>query len=155
MKNKLLIIIICILFVGTLQAQQKKGNVSFKLIEKGVIDSGLYSPYPDMSTQLTNNNKPRLNILSIFLSDDSGMVSNAIKFSRTGWIDFNFEFFSYYSTQVKFHYIFTGPEFWYFEDDTWSSLNKNTIYQSQLTSFDDWKLGTYKQLHTLLEFHQL
>jgi hypothetical protein len=154
MKKKLLILIVCILFIGTLQAQQKDRHFNIKLLEKGVIDSDQFSPYPDMSIQLLGRNKPRLNLLSIFLSDDAGVVSNAVKFSRTGWLDFNLELLSYYTTDVKFHYIFTGPEFWYFSDEDWSKLRPNTIYQSQLTSFDDWKLGTYKFV-ILIEIKQL
>ena len=154
MKKKVLILIVCILFIGTLQARQNYGDFNIKLIEKGVIDSDQPSPYPDMSIQLAGKNKPRLNLLSIYISDDAGVVSNAVKLSRTGWLDFNLEFMSYYNTNVKFHYIFTGPEFLHFYDEDWSRVKSNTIYQSQMTSFDSWKLGMYK-LIIIIEIKQL
>ena len=142
MKKTLLIIFICFSLIGSLYAQEKERNFTTNLIEKGVFDPN--QPLnPEMGIQLANKYKPRAAILGMFVSDDGGTASNAVLFSRTAWLDFNIEFMSYYNSKIKFHYIFTGPEFWYFADDSWSSIRANRIYVQQLTSFDDWVLGLY------------
>ena len=142
MKKTLLIIFICFTLIGSLYAQEKERNFTTKLIEKGVFDANQPS-YPEMGTQLANKYKPRVAILGMFVSDDDGIASNAVLFSSTAWLDFNIEFMSYYNSKIKFHYIFTGPEFWYFADDSWSNIRANRIYAQQLNSPDDWLLGLY------------
>ena len=142
MKKKLLIVFVCFILIGSLYAQEKERNFTTKLIEKGVFNPD-QPLYPEMGVQLLNKYKPRVGFLGMFASDDGGTASNAILFSRTAWLDFNFEFLSYYNSNVRFHYIFNGPEFWYFADTSWSSIKKNRIYMHQLTSFDNWLLGLY------------
>lgn len=152
MKKKVLIICVCFLLVGSLYAQKKERNFTTKLIEKGVFDPD-QALDPEMGVQLLNKYKPRIAFLSMFVSDDGGIASNAILFSRTAWLDFNFEFLSYYNTNVRFHYVFSGPEFWMFSETGWSSIKKNRIYQMQLTSFDNWLLGLYN-LTIIVEIQQ-
>ncbi len=80
---------------------------------------------------------------ALFTGDETPWMSQVVSLAEVDELQFYVDYTAVAITKVKFHFIFTGPEFWTYTDDEW--------YDARALSYDfygvitntDWKKGTY------------
>ncbi len=154
-KKGLLILLAILLIVPGLVLAQDLEAKPEKTFQSGVrpgkafpIESG------QMSVNVLKQDKARVVLLatSVWVYDastDSETMQHIFKQNvdlATIYVDFS----AVLNTDVKFHVIFAGPEYWVFDDEDWfpakyktsDYFEENVYWVSFLP--DEWKKGTYK-----------
>jgi hypothetical protein len=80
---------------------------------------------------------------ALFTGDTDPFISQVIDLAEVDELQFYVDFTAVANTKVKFHFIFTGPEFWTYTDDEWYDAKSNSYDFYGLITTTDWKKGTY------------
>ena len=140
---------------GFVTAQDLR-SVSGKSIRSGVRQGKAYllenSP---VSIQAKRVDKPGAVLLGAslfvhFVNDDVWEMQHIIPVNQSDEVEIDVDFAGVYNSNVKFHVIFSGPEYYVYDDEDWyfakyataNYLEQNVFYITIDPS--EWKKGTYK-----------
>ena len=142
--KKLSALTLCFIAVGFLSAQENPKGIRESLgIKKYLVAQDL-EPYPIYAeTSATSGDKARILPLTTYVTDDYGEIMHCLDLSTTETISFWVDFTAVYKTDVKFHFIWTGPEFYYYETE-WYEVRYNEYYYFSVDTNNAWRKGTYK-----------
>jgi hypothetical protein len=139
---------ICLLLIGALGAQDQPEE-NPKVIQENLTLKRILGPqniWQDdtlFSTQATQGDRSRILMLTSYVTDDTGEIMQCLDLLATEWISFFVEFTTIFNTDVRFHFIWTGPEFYYHVTD-WYEARYNEYYYFSVDTNTDWKKGVYK-----------
>jgi hypothetical protein len=142
--KKITVLMLCVLTAGFLSAQNNGKSIKETLATKKSIKSDDFlSDQFSASIQAPQKDSPRVLLLTSYVTDDYGEIMHCLKLNSTETISFWIEFTALAVTDVKFHFIWTGPEFYWHETD-WYSVKYNDYYYLSVDTNTDWRKGTYK-----------
>ena len=142
--RKIMIIIICFSLVVMLSAQDKTKITREKLKVKKNIPSEKYETESfSYDFQPSMGDTSRILMLTSYVTNDYGEIMHCLDLTSTEYISFWIEFTAIFETDVKFHFIWTGPEFYYYETD-WYEVYYNDYYYFGVDTNTNWKRGVYK-----------
>lgn len=98
--------------------------------------------------QAKKSDKARAVLLSattwaLFTGDEEPFMSQVVPLAKVDEIHFYADYTAVANTKVKFHFTFTGPEFWTYTDDEWYDAKANSYDFFGIITTTDWKKGTY------------
>lgn len=99
--------------------------------------------FPLMESQVTRGDKARILMLTSYVTDEAGEIMHCLDLSLNQTISFWIDFTAVYSTDVRFHFIWSGPEFYWHETD-WYELGYKDYYYLSVDTDNNWRKGTYK-----------
>jgi hypothetical protein len=140
MKYKFFVSIALFLLVIGFSQAQDKGIREYYKFGKIIIEEQLD---PNVFTQ-AKGDKQRLVLMTCYASAENGTetFSNCIKLSEVSSINFWLEIFALLKTKVRFHFTWTGPEYYTHTTD-WFDWNKNESSFLIVSTNTDWKKGIY------------
>ncbi|MGD9344803.1 MAG: hypothetical protein PVH84_03005 [Candidatus Aminicenantes bacterium] len=139
MKGKSILLFLCFLLVISASAQNQDKVIGVH----HEIKLAMEDENPEMITQVLQRDKPGAQILTCYTADDDGNLMQMIELSDTDTIYWVVEYTGvYYDADASFHFIITGPEFFYYQTDFFEAKYKN-YYYAALETNDNWKKGTY------------
>ena len=139
MKGKAFLLFLCLLLVVTVSAQNQDKVIGVHTEVKAVIED----EDPGVVAQVTNPDKPGAQILTCYAADEDGVQMQMIKLSSNDSIFWVVEYTGvYYSSKASFHFIITGPEFFYYQTDFYDAKYKKYYFTAMNTN-SNWKKGTY------------
>jgi len=135
MKLKLFVVVLTLMLVVPTLAQEKVIREEFGI--KKVLDLDEEAA----SIQLLSD-KARAVSLVTFLWVTGPYPEHMIKLSQVDTIHFYTDFVVTKPTNVRFHYIFTGPEYYEYITD-WKSTSRNTYHYVDCITNNNWQKGIY------------
>ncbi len=142
--KKIAVLALCLLAMGYLNAQDAGKGIKETLgTKKSVKSDDAISDQFLATVQAPKKDSPRVLLLTSYVTDDYGEIMHCLKLNSTETISFWIEFTALAATDVKFHFIWTGPEFYWHETD-WYSVKYNDYYYLSVDTNTDWLKGTYK-----------
>lgn len=139
MKGKAFLIFLCLLLVASVSAQNQDKVIGVHTEVKMAIED----EDPGVVAQVTQGDKPGAQILTCYTADEDGAQMQMIRLSSNDSIFWVVEYTGvYYTSDASFHFIITGPEFFYFQTDFYQAKYKN-YYFTALETNNNWKKGTY------------
>lgn len=148
--KRLLAIATCFFLIGVVAAQEQpqekalqkviQENMGLKQI-MGARD--FFSDEPLLSTQATQGDRSRILMLTSYVTDETGEIMHCLDLLSTNTISFFVEFTTIFNTDVRFHFIWTGPEFYSYSTD-WYEAKYNEYYYFSVDTTTEWKKGVYK-----------
>ena len=148
MKTRLInlmitVMVFCLLFNTVLAGEENIKWIQERLGIKEMINKPFQFDDPYAVVEASSGDKPRVIMLSSYITNDVGEISQCLELSSTDIISFYVDFMSLKTTDVKFHFIWTGPEFYYFETD-WYEAIRDEYYYLAVDTYPDWRRGIYK-----------
>ena len=142
--RKIAVLALCLLAIGFLNAQDSGKGIKETLgTKKAIKTDDAISDQFSATVQAPQKDSPRVLLLTSYVTDDYGEIMHCLKLNSTETISFWIEFTALAPTDVKFHFIWTGPEFYWHETD-WYSVKYNDYYYLSVDTNTDWLKGTYK-----------
>jgi len=142
--KKIAALTLCVLTIGFLSAQDAGKGIKETLgVKKSLKLDESASDQFLATIQAPQKDTPRVLLLTSYATDDYGEIMHCLKLNSTDTISFWVEFTALAPTDVKFHFIWTGPEFYWHETD-WYSVRYNDYYYLSVDTNTDWLKGTYK-----------
>ncbi len=138
MRGKILLVFISLLLIVSAFAQDKGKITGEQCGIKAVIEEDEFLVYP----QVLTGDKPGIQTLTCYSTDEDLQVMQMIKLNQNDTIYWFIEYTAVYNTDVVFHYIWSGPEFYEYETDKFEGLYKN-YYYTWVSTNNNWKKGTY------------
>lgn len=135
--------VVLLVFSGVLTAQNNTKGIQERLSVKDMLNKPFEFDDPYAAVEAASGDRPRLIMLSSYITNDAGEISQCLQLSSTDLISFYVDFMSLKTTDVKFHFIWTGPEFYYYETD-WYEAIKDEYYYLAVDTYPDWRRGIYK-----------
>jgi hypothetical protein len=130
-------------FSGILTAQNNTKGLQERLGVKDMLNKPFEFDDPYTGIEAIRGDKSRLIMLSSYITNGDGEISQCLELSSTNLISFYVDFMALQTTDVKFHFIWTGPEFYYYETD-WYEAIKDEYYYLAVDTYPDWRRGIYK-----------
>ncbi len=155
-KNIRLILLGVLLVVPGIVFSQGLRSVSGKTIQSGVRQGKTFLlEESDVSIQALRVDKPGVVLMgaSLFahlVNDDIWEMQHIVPVNQSDEVEIDVDFAGVYNSNVKFHVIFSGPEYYAYDDEDWylakystsNYLEQNVFYITIDPS--EWKKGTYK-----------
>ncbi len=138
MKGKVFLLFLSLLLIVSAFAQDQVKVTGEQCGIKAIIDDGELMVYP----QVVQGDKPGTQTLTCYSTDEDLQVMQMIKLSQNNTIYWFIEYTAVYNTNVRFHYIWSGPEYFEYETDTYEGKYQNYYYVYVSTN-NNWKKGTY------------
>lgn len=138
MKGKAFLLCLCILLVASVSAQNQDKVIGVHTDVKRVIDDEDF----ELFAQVTNPDKPGGQILTCYTAGEDEIQMQMIKLSENDSLWWVVEYTGVYNTKLSFHFIITGPEFFYYQTDFFAG-NYKKYYYTALNTNANWKKGTY------------
>jgi hypothetical protein len=138
MKGKILLVFLSLLLIVSAFAQGQDKVTG----EQGGIRAIIEDDEPMIYSQVTTGDKPGIQTLTCYATDEDLQVMQMIKLSQNKTIYWYIEYTAVFNTNVVFHYIWSGPEFFMYETDKYTGKYKNYNWVWVSTG-NDWKKGTY------------
>jgi hypothetical protein len=138
MRGKILLVFLSLLIIVSAFAQDQSKITGEQCGIKAIIDDDEALVYP----QVLQGDKPGIQTFTCYSTDEDGQVTQMIKLSQNDTIYWLIEYTAVYNTNVRFHYIWSGPEYYEYETDTYEGQYKNYYYVYVSTN-NNWKKGTY------------
>jgi len=142
-RHMMPIMIFCLLFSSVLTGQENTKRIQERLGIKDMINKPFQFDDPYAAVEASRGDKPRVIMLSSYITNEEGEISQCLNLSSTDLISFYVDFMSLKTTDVKFHFIWTGPEFYYHETD-WYEAVRDEYYYLAVDTYPDWRRGIYK-----------
>ena len=158
MYRKILPVFLGILLIAPafVQPQIARMDAKAKTIQTGIRPGKAFvTEEPLLSTQALKADKARVILLgtSIFVyfnSLDAWEMQHIIPANQSDAMEIDVDFSAVLNTRVKFHVIFSGPEYYVYDDEDWYPAKYKTAdYLEQNVFFiqidpNEWVKGTYK-----------
>jgi len=140
--KKAMILSLCLLLSGMIAAQEKGKIVSENFGIKRSSGTALLEE-PMIGTQVLKGDKARILLLTSYVTDETGEIMHVLDLDANQTISFWIDFTAVFRTDVRFHFIWSGPEFYWHETD-WYDVRYNDYYYLAVDTNNDWRRGTYK-----------
>lgn len=138
MKGKVCLLFLSLLLIFSVFAQSQSKVTGEECGIKAIIDDDEPMMYPMVS----QGDKPGIQTLTCYTTDEDGQVMQMIRLSQTNTIYWFIEYTAVFNTNVRFHYIWSGPEFFEYETSSYEGKYKSYYYVYVSTN-NNWKVGTY------------
>ena len=138
MKVKVFMLFLCLLLVVSGFAQRQSKVIGERHGVKKITDG----EESFASIQVKSEDKPGVLLLSCFVTDKEGFISQCLKLSENSTISFFIDYTATWNSNVRFHFIFTGPEYWEHKSNFYKVKYKDYSYVS-LDTDNTWKKGIY------------
>jgi hypothetical protein len=138
MKKWAFIIFLCIFLVASVSAQNQDKVIGVHTEVKMIIED----EEPEIYAQVTTGDKPGIQMLACFTLDAEEFQWQMIKLSENENIFWVIEYTAVFNSDVRFHFIMNGPEFFQFLTD-WTPSKYKNYYATALETNNNWKKGTY------------
>jgi len=142
-KTLIPVVMVLLVFSGIITAQDKIKGIQERLGSKDMVNKPMQLDDPYAAVGASSGDKPRLIMLSSYITNDAGEISQCLNLNSTDLISFYVDFVSLKTTDVKFHFIWTGPEFYYYETE-WYEAVRDEYYYLAVDTYPDWRRGIYK-----------
>lgn len=142
-KQIIPVMVFCLLFSSVLAGQENSKRIQERLCLRDMLNKPFQIDDPYAAVGAISGDKPRLIMLSSYITNEAGEISQCLDLSSTDLISFYVDFMSLKTTDVKFHFIWTGPEFYYYETD-WYEAIRDEYYYLAVDTYPDWRRGIYK-----------
>ncbi len=126
MSKKIMLIMLGILLVGAgFATAQDLRSVSGKNIQSGVRQGKAFLLEDSaVSIQALRVDKPGVVLLGAslfvhFVNNDAWEMQHIIPVNRSDEVEIDVDFAGVYNSNVKFHVIFSGPEYYAYDDEDW------------------------------------
>jgi len=86
--------------------------------------------------------RARILLLTSYITDDKGEIMQMFDLSEAERIFYHIEYLALLNTDVRFHFIWTGPEFHQYTTD-WYSTETNVYSTVSVDTCTGWKNGVY------------
>jgi len=139
--KKLLLTGLCLILTAGLSAGEKNKVLGESLGLKRA--SGEIPELPLMENQASRGDKARILLLTSYVTDETGDIMHCLDLDLNSTISFWIDFTAVYKTSVRFHIIWSGPEFYWHETD-WYDVGYRDYYYLNVDTSNDWRKGTYK-----------
>jgi hypothetical protein len=158
MYRKILTLLLGVLLIAPafVQAQIARVDAKPKTIKAGIRPGKAFvSEEPLFSTQAVKADKARVILMgaSIFVyfnAQDAWEMQHIVPANQSDTMEIDVDFSAVLNTKVKFHVIFSGPEYYVYDDEDWYPAKYKTAdYLEQNVFFiqidpTEWVKGTYK-----------
>jgi len=128
MKIKSLALVLTVLLIVPLFAQKNTDQVYEGLIEKPIATDTM----PDFTPQVMKGEKPGVIITSVFVMGDGEVEDlydvNMIDYDTTTDVYFFVTYTAMWNTNVKFHFVITGPQYYSYTTSTYKPRYNNKSY---------------------------
>lgn len=138
-KVLLVLVVLSVLVSGLLSAKDKAITVTTG--KKALISDK--AKLQGLQVQSGLDNQGDLVFLTSYITNDDSVVGNCVSLNSTDSIYFHTEYVSYSNERVRFHFIWTGPEFYTHSTD-WIDVQAYEYNTISVTSGTDWLPGAYK-----------
>jgi hypothetical protein len=138
MRGKTLILFLCLFLVASVSAQNQDKVISIRTEAKMQYEG----PEPEVYAQVTQGDKPGVQMLTCYTLDAVGDQWQMIKLSENPYIYWVVEHTGVFNTDVRFYFIMNGPEFYEVVTE-WTEAKYKNYYQTILETNNNWKKGTY------------
>jgi len=135
MKLKLFVVVLTLMLIVPTLAQEKV--IGEKCGVKKILDLDEEAA----SIQLLSD-KAKVVTLTSYLWDENYNQVNLIKLSENNEIYFFIDYYVTKATDVRFHYYWTGPEYYELTSD-WYSSKRATGYYHYFYTNNNWQKGIY------------
>ena len=153
-KGFLIILAILLIAPGLMTAQDFDAQPE-KTIKTGIRPGKAYPiESGSMSVQALKQDKARVvlmgtSIFAHFLSIDEWYMQHIIPVNQVDILEIDVDFSAVLNTKIKFHIIFSGPEYYAYDDpDSYPAKYNTASYEDNIfwVQIDpsEWKKGTYK-----------
>lgn len=138
MKGKAILLFLCFLLVVSVSAQNQDKLIGVRTEAKAVLENG----QPEVYAQVAKGDKPGVQILTCYTAGEDEIQWQMIDLSENLVIYWVIEYTAVFNTDVRFHFIMNGPEF--YEDYTeWTQARYNNYYLTTYITNNNWLRGTY------------
>jgi hypothetical protein len=138
MKGKVSLLFLCILLVVSASAQNQDKVIGVHTEVKTIFEG----QEPEVYAQVTRGDKPGTQMMACYTMDAEEYQWQMIKLSENESIYWVIEYTAVYNSDVRFHFIMNGPE--YFQHSTdWTPSKYKNYYATALETNNNWKKGTY------------
>lgn len=158
MYRKIFLVFLGILLIAPafVQPQIARMDAEPKTIKTGIRPGKAFlMEEPLLSTQALKRDKARVILMgsSIFVyfnAQDAWEMQHIIPAAESDTMEIDVDFSAVLNTRIKFHVIFSGPEYYVYDDEDWYSAKYATAdYLEQNVFFiqidpNEWVKGTYK-----------
>ncbi|HUU51502.1 MAG TPA: hypothetical protein VMW92_00625 [Candidatus Heimdallarchaeota archaeon] len=138
MKRMVFLLFLCFLLVTSVSAQQQDKVIGVHTEVKMVIED----EEPEVYAQVTTGDKPGTQMLACYAMDAEEYQWQMIELSENDKIFWVIEYTAVYNSDVRFHFIMNGPEF-YQVLTSWTPSKYKTYYKTSLKTTNEWIKGTY------------
>jgi len=138
MKGRAILLFLCFLLVASVTAQDQNKVIGVHTEVKMVLEDEA----PEVFAQVTTGDKPGTQMLACYTVDTEGYQWQMIKLSENEAISWVIEYTAVYNSDVRFHFIINGPEFFQYLTE-WTPSKYKNYYATVLETNNDWKKGTY------------
>jgi len=135
MKKHLTILVLILFLVIPVFSQDKDFSESHTV--KKVMDDSEQLIYTQGS-----KDRARILLLTSYITDDKGEIMQVFDLSAAERIFYHIEYMALLNTDVRFHFIWTGPEFHEYTTD-WYSAKTNIYNQISVDTCCGWLKGVY------------
>lgn len=146
MKIKSLALVLTVLLIVPLFGQKKAEQIYEGMIEKPIETATM----PDFTPQVMKGEKPGVLITSVFALADGSVDDfydvNMINYASTTDIYFFVTYTAMWNTDVKFHFVITGPQYFTYTTDIYKPRynTKSYVYVYGAKNAFFTKKGIYK-----------
>ena len=138
MKGKAILFFLCFLLVVSGSAQYQDKVISIHTEVKAVIEDN----QPEMYAQVLKGDKPGVQMMTCYTAGEDGIQWQMIDLSENSEIYWVVEYTAVFNTNVRFHFIISGPEFYQFYTP-WYQANYRNYYMTVADTNNNWLKGTY------------
>ena len=138
MKGRAFLLFLCFLLVVSASAQYQDKVIGVHTEVKMVIED----EEPEVYAQVTAGDKPGTQMLACYAMDAEEYQWQMIKLSENDKIFWVIEYTAVYNSDVRFHFIMNGPEFYQYLTE-WTPSKYKNYYATVLETNNNWKKGTY------------
>jgi hypothetical protein len=138
MRGKIVFLFLCFLLVISVSAQYQDKVIGVHTEVKAVFDDG----QPDVYAQVSKGDKPGVQMMTCYSADEDGVQWQMIDLSENSEIYWVIEYTAVYNTDIRFHFIMNGPEFYQVYTE-WTQARYNNYYVTAVQTNNNWLKGTY------------
>ena len=138
MRGKAIFLFLCFLLVISVSAQNQDKVIGIRTEVKAVLEDG----QPEVYAQVAKGDKPGVQILTCYTAGEDGIQWQMIDLSENYIIYWVIEYTAVYNTDVRFHFIINGPEFYQLYTE-WTPARYNNYYMTVVETNNNWLRGTY------------
>ncbi len=138
MRGKAIFLFLCFLLVLSVSAQNQDKVIGIRTEVKAVLEDG----QPEVYAQVAKGDKPGVQMMTCYTAGEDGIQWQMIDLSENYVIYWVIEYTAVFSTDVRFHFIMNGPEF-YQVYTPWTQARYNNYYMTVVDTTNNWLRGTY------------
>lgn len=138
MKGKIFLLFLSLLLIVSVFAQGQGKVTGESMGIKAVIEDDELTVAP----QILTRDKPGCQTLTSYVTDEDGQIMQVIKLSSNDEIYWFIEYTALFNTDVSFHFIWSGPEYFEYQTD-WYDCNYKKYYYVWVSTNNKWEKGVY------------